>query len=148
VLDGDHVNLPFGTSSVAVVVTPTESHATYSVNGNSGLKVGTNVMNVTVTAEDGSAKTYSYQLVVAADKSPVNLGISSATTLQQVQAALDAGRIASFTVTAKGVSASSKVLGQIRAFKTALRASGVTAKVSFAISGSGLSASAAVKVTP
>ena len=148
VLDGDHINLPFGTSSVAIVVTPNDSHATYVVGGNSGLQVGTNVMTVTVTAEDGSAKTYNYQLVVAADKSPVNLGVSSASTLQQVQAALDAGRIASFTVTAKGVSASSKVLAQIRAFKTALRASGSTAKVSFAISGSGPAASATVRVTP
>jgi hypothetical protein len=133
VADGDHVNLPFGTTSVSVAVTPTGSHASFIVAGNTGLQVGTSVLTVTVTAEDGKTKTYSYQLVVAADKSPVNLGVSSATTLQQVQAALDAGRVARFTVTAKGASAASKVLAQIRAFKSALRASGSTAKVTFAM---------------
>lgn len=148
VADGDHVNLPFGTASVPVVVTPNESHATYAVTGATGLQTGTSVLTVTVTAEDGTVKAYSYQLVVAADMSPVNLGTASASVLQQVTAALDAGRVAFFNVTAKGAAAATKVLAQIRAFKTELRAAGSTSKVSFAIKVTGASAAASVKVTP
>lgn len=148
VADGDHVNLPFGTVSVPVVVTPSESHATYTVSGATGLQVGTSVLTVTVTAEDGSAKTYSYQLVVAADKSPVNLGTAGASALQQVQSALNAGRGALLELTASGANAASKVLAQVRALKGDLRASGSAAKVTFVIKSNGSSAVASLKVAP
>ena len=54
VSDGSNVNLPFGTSSVSVVATPTDASANRDISGNTGLVTGDNSLNITVTAEDPS----------------------------------------------------------------------------------------------
>ena len=146
VADGDHVNLPFGTSQVAVLVTPTESHATYVVSGATGLNTGTSALTVTVTAQDGTTKTYSFQLVVAADTTPVNVTGAAATALDRVKAALAAGRVAVVTFAAKGAAAHTSVVNQIRAFKASARASGITGRISFTITDAASAASAVVRV--
>ena len=146
VADGDHVNLPFGTSQVAVLVTPTESHATYVVSGATGLTTGTSVLTVTVTAQDGTTKTYSFQLVVAADTTPVNVTGAAATALDRVKAALAAGRVAVVTFAAKGAAAHALVVNQIRAFKASARAAGITGRISFTITDASSAASAVVRV--
>ena len=47
-----------GTTAVEVVATATASTATVAISGNTGLRVGENVVSVLVTAENGSTKTY------------------------------------------------------------------------------------------
>jgi hypothetical protein len=147
--DGDHINLPVGTTQVAVAVTPTEPHATYSVAGATGLTAGTSVLTVTVTAQSGATKIYSYQLVVAADTSPVSITGSGVSALDRVKAALAAGRTAVITFTAKaatGAAAHLSVVSQIRSFKTAARAAGISGRISLSITDAGNSASGVVRV--
>jgi len=144
--DGDHINLPFGTNQVAVAVTPTESHATYSVAGATGLANGTSVLTVTVTAQNGATKAYSYQLVVAADTTPVNVSGSSVSVLDRVKAALAAGRAAMVTFSAKGAAAHASVVSQIRTFKAAARAAGISGRISFSITDASNSATGVVRV--
>lgn len=70
------VNVPYTQTSVSVTATRNESHATITVNGNaiasgvaSGaviLTVGNNNIPVVVTAEDGTQKTYTVNIVRAA----------------------------------------------------------------------------------
>ena len=58
VRNGSIVNLPFGTTSVSVVATPTDSNAIVSkISGNTGLKKGNNTLTVIVSAEDRSITT-------------------------------------------------------------------------------------------
>jgi hypothetical protein len=66
VVDGDTVNLDYGTESVDVVVETTDPDATYEVNGDSGLVSGDNDLVVTVTAADGeTTQDYTVTLTVA-----------------------------------------------------------------------------------
>ena len=52
-INGESINVDWGTTSVAVVVTPTDSNATYVVTGATGLTTGDNLLTVRVTAKDG-----------------------------------------------------------------------------------------------
>ena len=56
VVDGDEVYLPSNTQSVDVTVTPTDSEATFEVQGDSGLQVGSNDLVITITAPDQVAQ--------------------------------------------------------------------------------------------
>jgi hypothetical protein len=62
---GSTVNKAFGTSSVAVVATPTSNLATAVVSGNTGLTSGLNTVTITVTAESGAIATYEVTVDVA-----------------------------------------------------------------------------------
>jgi len=63
---GSSFDLPAGTTSVAVVATATDSGAQVSITGGSNLDTGSNTITVTVTAADGSKKSYSATVNVAA----------------------------------------------------------------------------------
>lgn len=52
------VNVGENVDTIKVNATVEHSRASYSVSGNTNLKVGENVINVKVTAEDGTVKTY------------------------------------------------------------------------------------------
>ena len=52
-INGESIEVDWGTTSVAVVVTPTDSNATYVVTGATGLTTGDNLLTVRVTAKDG-----------------------------------------------------------------------------------------------
>jgi len=52
-INGESINVDWGTTSVVVVVTPTDPNATYVVNGATGLTTGDNLVSVIVTAKDG-----------------------------------------------------------------------------------------------
>jgi hypothetical protein len=52
-INGESIEVDWGTTSVVVVVTPTDSNATYVVNGATGLTTGDNLLSVVVTAKDG-----------------------------------------------------------------------------------------------
>ena len=52
------VKVPNDVTKLSVYATTSSSKATYSVSGNSGFKVGTNIISVKVKAEDGTTKTY------------------------------------------------------------------------------------------
>ena len=52
------VKVPNSITKLTVYATPSSSKAKYSVSGNTGFKVGTNIISVKVTAEDGTTKTY------------------------------------------------------------------------------------------
>ena len=67
------VSLPAGSKTVAVVATPTESKATVSISGNTGLSAGSNTLTAIVTAEDGTTATYTVTINVAAFSSNKNL---------------------------------------------------------------------------
>lgn len=56
VVDGDEVYLPSNTQSVDVSVIPTDSEATFEVQGDSGLQVGSNDLVITITAPDQVAQ--------------------------------------------------------------------------------------------
>lgn len=61
---GDTIYVGYGTSSVSVVVTPTDSGASSSVNGHNNLYTGSNSVTVVVTAPDGYGSTTTYFTVV------------------------------------------------------------------------------------
>ena len=63
---GDTITLAPGDTSVAVVATPTNAHASAAVSGDSGLTTGNNTLTITVTAEDGSTQDYTVTLTVPA----------------------------------------------------------------------------------
>lgn len=52
------VTVPNDVTKLSVYASPTSSKAKYWVTGNRGFKVGTNIIKVTVTAENGNTKTY------------------------------------------------------------------------------------------
>jgi len=52
-INGESLEVEWGTTSVSVVVTPTDSNATYVVTGATGLTTGDNLVSVIVTAKDG-----------------------------------------------------------------------------------------------
>jgi hypothetical protein len=52
------VQVPVGTTSVSVVVTPTFEFATYTVAGNTNLITGLNTVTIQVTAQNGDFKNY------------------------------------------------------------------------------------------
>jgi hypothetical protein len=62
---GSTVNKAFGTTSVAVVATPTSNVATAVVSGDTGLTSGLNTVTITVTAESGAIATYEVTVDVA-----------------------------------------------------------------------------------
>ena len=65
VMDGDTVQVEFGTQSVDVAVETTDPDATYEINGDSGLQQGENSLVVTVTAADGeTTQDYTVTVVV------------------------------------------------------------------------------------
>ncbi|MBJ7280808.1 MAG: hypothetical protein JHD31_02925, partial [Rhodoluna sp.] len=53
VINGESIEVEWGTTSVSVAVTPTDSNATYVVTGATGLTTGDNLVSVIVTAKDG-----------------------------------------------------------------------------------------------
>lgn len=62
---GSTFELPVGTTSVTVVATATDSGATVAIAGATGLVAGKNTLTVTVTAADGSKKSYTVSINVA-----------------------------------------------------------------------------------
>jgi hypothetical protein len=65
VVAGDTVNKAFGTTSVAVVATPTSNLATAVVTGDTGLVSGLNTVTISVTAESGAVANYTLTVNVA-----------------------------------------------------------------------------------
>ena len=65
VVAGDTVNKAFGTTSVAVVATPTSNLATAVVTGDTGLVSGLNTVTISVTAESGAVANYTLNVNVA-----------------------------------------------------------------------------------
>jgi len=64
---GGTASVNYGTTSVTVTATPTDSHASVtSVTGNTGLVTGNNTVQVEVTAENGSTQLYTVTVVVSA----------------------------------------------------------------------------------
>jgi len=59
VLNGQSIDVPFGTLSVAASATTSNSNATATIAGASALQTGINTVTVTVTAQDGTTKKYS-----------------------------------------------------------------------------------------
>ena len=64
VTDGSSVDLPYGTSSAAIVVVPTSASATYQIVGNNNLVTGSNSVIVEVTAQNGTTFDYTVTLNV------------------------------------------------------------------------------------
>ena len=62
---GSDYEVPAGTTQVDVVATAESEAATVSVSGNTGLKTGTNVVTVFVTAENARVASYTFNVVVA-----------------------------------------------------------------------------------
>jgi hypothetical protein len=69
VSDGGNVDKPYGTTSVTVIATPTDSNASISsITGDTGLSIGSNQILVIVTAQDGiTTQTYTAYITVASD---------------------------------------------------------------------------------
>ncbi|NDC49639.1 MAG: hypothetical protein EBZ61_11285, partial [Micrococcales bacterium] len=68
-------NASFGTTKVTVSATPTSGTATVSVTGYKNLTVGQNTVTISVLAEDGTNKDYTFKVAVAAANT--NTDISS-----------------------------------------------------------------------
>jgi len=64
------VSVPYGVASVTVYATPEDGAATVQVSGGSSLAVGTNPVTVTVTAQNGSVKTYSIAVARSGPAAP------------------------------------------------------------------------------
>ncbi|MEY2815963.1 MAG: hypothetical protein RJA78_539, partial [Actinomycetota bacterium] len=81
-INGESIDVDWGTTSVNVVVTPTDSNATYVVNGATGLTTGDNLVSVIVTAKDG-VSTEETQITVTVlpntDASVVSLSVDGVT---------------------------------------------------------------------
>ena len=78
VTDGATRHALFGTTSVTVVATPTNTGATAVVGGNTGLVSGTHPLTVRVTAADGTTVTlYTVTVIVDldSDNPPKSIGI-------------------------------------------------------------------------
>ena len=65
VVEGQALNVPFGTVSVPVVATPADAEALVAVVGGSALRTGSNQVVVTVTAANGTKKTFQAVIQVA-----------------------------------------------------------------------------------
>ncbi len=80
-INGESIDVDWGTTSVNVVVTPTDINATYVVNGATGLTTGDNLVSVLVTAKDG-VSTEETQITVTVlpntDSSVVSLAVDGA----------------------------------------------------------------------
>jgi hypothetical protein len=74
--EGQIFNLPYNTTSVPVVATPSDSEAVVSIAGASALRTGNNPITVTVVAANGNKKFYSVNARVAAAN---NVNIKSIT---------------------------------------------------------------------
>lgn len=66
-----NVKVPSDVNSLSVYATTSSSKAKYSVSGNTNLKGGTNLIKVTVTAEDGTKKTYTIRVTKEVDEEEV-----------------------------------------------------------------------------
>lgn len=66
-----NVKVPSSVDSLSVYATTSSSKAKYSVSGNTNLKGGTNLIKVTVTAEDGTKKTYTIRVTKEVDEEDV-----------------------------------------------------------------------------
>lgn len=66
-----NVKVPSSVDSLSVYATTSSSKAKYSVSGNTNLKGGTNLIKVTVTAEDGTKKTYTIRVTKEVDEEEV-----------------------------------------------------------------------------
>ena len=62
---GGTYQAPAGTTEVTVDVVTADARSTAVVNGNTGLKVGTNTVNVVVTAENGDSEIFSFTVNVS-----------------------------------------------------------------------------------
>jgi hypothetical protein len=72
---GTVINVAGGTTSVAVVATPSSNGATRVISGNTSLQPGNNTISVRVTAANGTTiNTYTALVVVAASSAPVSSG--------------------------------------------------------------------------
>ena len=70
------VKVPNSVTKLSVYATPSDKKATYSVSGNTGFKVGTNVISVKVTAEDKkTTKTYKIYVTREAEDEEVTPNI-------------------------------------------------------------------------
>ena len=111
---GSNYDVAFGTTSVDVVATAEDEGATTSVSGSTGLKTGTNVVTVFVTAANSRVASYTFNVVVAksnnADLTAISVNGTSvslndltfqvpATTTSVVVSATTADVDASFEVT-------------------------------------------------
>jgi hypothetical protein len=67
--DGSTFNIARGRTSVEVVAVTTDELATASTAGNTNLRSGSNLVTVTVEADDGTVQVYSVTVVVAAPSS-------------------------------------------------------------------------------
>ncbi|NBW73743.1 MAG: hypothetical protein EBR26_05020, partial [Microbacteriaceae bacterium] len=65
VVDGDSVDLDYGTTEVEVVAEATDENATVDIAGGSELVTGENTLTVTVTAPNGDVAEYTVTLTVA-----------------------------------------------------------------------------------
>ena len=79
--DGAEITLPPYSDAVEVVATPTTETAQVDVSGADGLQVGTNVLQVTVTAEDGTVQVYLITIYVEVS---TETGVSEITVDGQV----------------------------------------------------------------
>ncbi len=75
-VEGDTLNVPFGTTSVPIVATPADAEAQVFVSGGTALRTGNNPVFVTVTAANGIRKFYSVNVKVAPSS---NVNIKSIT---------------------------------------------------------------------
>ena len=73
VVDGATVNLPAGTSRVAVLPVLESEEARFTISGNADLKQGDNFLTVVVTAPSGASNTTTIKVVVAAPPSDTTL---------------------------------------------------------------------------
>ena len=64
VLTSRAISIRHGTSSVTVVATPSDDRSTRVISGNTGLRTGSNSLNVVVTAENGDTQTYTVIITV------------------------------------------------------------------------------------
>jgi hypothetical protein len=68
VQDGDSIDLPYGTTKVTVLATPTDAAATFSVTGDgkvTPLKAGTSDLVLTIRAANGDEATYTVTLNIS-----------------------------------------------------------------------------------
>ena len=77
--DGSNLSVSYGTSSVTVVATPTSPNASVSVNGDTGLVTGSNILAVTVTPEDTSYLPTSYVATITVNTNSNDTTLSTFT---------------------------------------------------------------------
>ena len=75
VVDGDRVVLAKGSVSASVVATAADSAATVSMVGRSNLVEGNNTLTVTVTAANGTTRTYTVTLYVTPRSTDASLSV-------------------------------------------------------------------------